>query len=296
MGIELGKATVCAEKIRKNEARNPKVLNSIEIQIQLKSKSMRHTVFYFCILFLCFTLASNNNRDKQPVLPLNYDINFTLDMDSFYYFNYTVKIEFILLETERNYISLDATIPIPEYMEWIWSNGSTTLAHFNHKRPYIDIYLPSDLPRMSTLILKLYIYPVQLASIPFGFYGFNLTNNELDHPLEKMALTQFESNGAPSVFPCFDQPHFKSYFQISILVNKKYHVFFNEQVKKKQSFDNGWTLYQSQVVGPIPTYLVAWVVLKSFQSKSIQVGSTSITAFYKNFDLYVDILLNLMNS
>ncbi|KAL0111142.1 hypothetical protein PUN28_012807 [Cardiocondyla obscurior] len=74
-----------------------------------------------------------------------------------------------------------------------------------------------------------------------------------------LATTHFEPVGARRAFPCWDEPHIKSFFTISIKPPNGYEVISNMNGKKDQ---NTWTFNKTPKMS---TYLVAFVV-SDFQS------------------------------
>ncbi|KAL8571827.1 hypothetical protein ACOMHN_053985 [Nucella lapillus] len=98
-------------------------------------------------------------------------------------------------------------------------------------------------------------------------FGFNRVNYVSDEGLTvHLAFTQFQTNYARSVFPCFDEPGFKATFSASIArrtnTGRKYSTLFNSPliISEVDPKDPQWTV---DVYGPTPvmsTYLVALVV------------------------------------
>lgn len=46
-----------------------------------------------------------------------------------------------------------------------------------------------------------------------------------------MALTQFESTGARQAFPCYDEPHLKAVFKLTLIVPTGYHAIANTKAE-----------------------------------------------------------------
>lgn len=72
------------------------------------------------------------------------------------------------------------------------------------------------------------------------------------------AYTQFEPNDARRAFPCFDEPGYKTPFDIAITVPKGARAFSNSpESARRDSADGKETRFEFQSSAPLPTYLVA---------------------------------------
>nr|XP_042907730.1 uncharacterized protein LOC107439767 isoform X3 [Parasteatoda tepidariorum] len=75
-----------------------------------------------------------------------------------------------------------------------------------------------------------------------------------------LATTQFEPTSAREAFPCFDEPHFKTTFNISVLHTSTYFALSNAILKSKSSENNGLILSEFEETPPMVTYLLCVVV------------------------------------
>ncbi|KAH8313462.1 hypothetical protein KR067_006395 [Drosophila pandora] len=77
-----------------------------------------------------------------------------------------------------------------------------------------------------------------------------------------LSVTQFEPSHARMAFPCFDEPHFKSIFEISLGHHKKYTALSNMPLNRTTPNDSDpdfvWSEFNDSV--PMPTYLVAYSI------------------------------------
>ena len=73
------------------------------------------------------------------------------------------------------------------------------------------------------------------------------------------AWTQMAPIDARRMFPCFDEPRFKTPFTISVTAPSSLEVFANAPEAEKDTFD-GTTIHHFQTTLPLPTYLVALAV------------------------------------
>ncbi len=74
------------------------------------------------------------------------------------------------------------------------------------------------------------------------------------------AMTQMEPISARYAFPCFDQPGFKTPFDIVLTIPSKDKAVANTKLVSEGKAANGWRTLTFAKTQPLPTYLVAWAV------------------------------------
>ena len=72
--------------------------------------------------------------------------------------------------------------------------------------------------------------------------------------------TQFEPTDARRAFPCFDEPHFKTPWQITLHVKKEHLAAANSPIVSETDEAGGMKRVQFAVTRPLPSYLVAFAV------------------------------------
>jgi alanyl aminopeptidase len=77
---------------------------------------------------------------------------------------------------------------------------------------------------------------------------------------EWYAYTTFTPIDARRAFPCFDEPRFKTPWDISIRVKRDDRAFSNGRQISETDEPNGWKLVKFAVTGPLPAELVAFAV------------------------------------
>ncbi|WP_206486010.1 M1 family metallopeptidase [Thalassotalea sp. G2M2-11] len=77
---------------------------------------------------------------------------------------------------------------------------------------------------------------------------------------ESYAFTQFEPNYARLAFPSFDEPRFKTPFDIALEVKQSYQGFANTPQIDEQQTANGFKRLTFKTTKPLPTYLIAVAV------------------------------------
>lgn len=91
-----------------------------------------------------------------------------------------------------------------------------------------------------------------------------------DHPLRGLykvetggrayAFTQFEAISARLAFPCFDEPRFKTPFDVTLVVPKEAFAAANTPVDSAVALPDGRQRIRFLTTPPLPTYLIAWAV------------------------------------
>jgi alanyl aminopeptidase len=74
------------------------------------------------------------------------------------------------------------------------------------------------------------------------------------------AFTQFESISARLAFPCFDEPRFKTPFDVTLTVPANQVAAANTPVDRAIKLPDGLQRISFVPTAPLPTYLVAWAV------------------------------------
>ncbi len=73
-------------------------------------------------------------------------------------------------------------------------------------------------------------------------------------------MTQMEAISARQSFPSFDEPRFKTPFNIRLTIPSKYSGFANTQQTSEQIEKSGWKTLSFAQTKPLPTYLLALAV------------------------------------
>ncbi len=77
---------------------------------------------------------------------------------------------------------------------------------------------------------------------------------------DSYAFTQFENIDARRAFPGFDEPGFKTPFDVTLVVPVDQKVIANTPVVTDGSAGNGMMKWVFQPTKPLPTYLIAWAI------------------------------------
>jgi alanyl aminopeptidase len=74
------------------------------------------------------------------------------------------------------------------------------------------------------------------------------------------AFTQFEAIAARKAFPCFDEPRFKTPYDVTLVVPEGLGAFANTRQQEEGTASGGLRSVRFATTQPLPTYLVAWAV------------------------------------
>src|SRR6185295_2253009 len=77
---------------------------------------------------------------------------------------------------------------------------------------------------------------------------------------DQYAWTQFEATSARRAFPSFDEPRFKTPFDITITAHERDAVATNTPQIKEEKIEGGMKKLTFATTEPLPTYLIAVVV------------------------------------
>ncbi|XP_070155161.1 aminopeptidase N-like [Polyergus mexicanus] len=90
-----------------------------------------------------------------------------------------------------------------------------------------------------------------------------------------LPAVHFETFYARQIFPCWDNPKFKTTFNISIMHHKNYEVLSNMPWQKEEAVENDmlWTYFD--ITPSMPTYLVAAVIANKLKFPRLYIGMYS---------------------
>jgi alanyl aminopeptidase len=92
------------------------------------------------------------------------------------------------------------------------------------------------------------------------------------------AFTQFEPLAARRAFPCFDEPAFKTPFDVTMLVRRKHVAIASTPVVAEQEIANRMRQIRFATTPKLPTYLLAWAWPTSSASSTWSTRTRSSTS------------------
>ena len=215
------------------------------------------------------TQASNpwlNWRLDSSVVPQKYVINWDVDLSSDT-FGGSVTIEVDVKEPINQFILHQKGLQITESKAYsgnlksfknpkksrVFNSGKASFAY-----PPNDFWvIPTDTTiRPSTYVLYLE-FNGNLSTGLNGLYKSVYTDS--NNVTKGLATTQFQSTYARQAVPCFDEPQFKSTFNITVTHSAEYNALSNMPITDT-SVVNNRTVTKFDVSVKMVTYLVALVV------------------------------------
>ncbi|XP_018561218.1 glutamyl aminopeptidase-like isoform X2 [Anoplophora glabripennis] len=219
------------------------------------------------ILFLGSVTSSSfegNEADNLPTyaVPSHYSLYLTLDPEDTTY-NGSVQIDFSARTTVNDVIKLHAspkTIKIHSTL--LNYNHSCTVTSQDNDTEIVILTCPTKSFRVqNTLVIRF-----QGKVITEDQVGLFRTTYKEDGDEHVMLSTEFEPVDARQAFPCFDEPKWKTTFDIFITHPKKYIALANTPVKMHFPIAPDRIQTQFQTTPLMSVYLLAFAVSKFVSS------------------------------
>ena len=208
-------------------------------------------------LLLIAALASRVFAAEAPNLKLGYDVrpvrysaDLTLLTDA-PGFHGTIDID-VNLEKPASLIWLNATEIQIGRAAILAAGKSQTAAIEPGNENFVGLRFPAEVPSGPARIHIEYEGKVSDKNTAGIFRGTD--------GAEKYLYTQFESTDARRAFPCFDQPDFKTPWQLTLHVKKDELAFSNTPQASETDEAGGMKRVVFAATKPLPSYLVAFAV------------------------------------
>lgn len=145
---------------------------------------------------------------------------------------------------------------------------NTTVEEINkdeNPNSIVTIHTKETLKEKTQLLLEI-SYTANVSEDMAGFYKSE-EKDEKDKITNCIYSTQFEATSARLALPCWDEPEFKSTFDISITAPTNYTVLSNGKISTMENLtentidkDTPYTKHTFNTTPVMSTYLVAWVI------------------------------------
>jgi alanyl aminopeptidase len=158
-------------------------------------------------------------------------------------------------------IDIDVTLAQPTSLVWLNATDLTIQQATVNSLPaavetssedFIALRLAAELPAGPAKIRIVYQGKISATSSAGIFQGEDDGTPYL--------FTQFESLDARRVFPCFDQPDFKTPWQLTLHIRQSDKAFSNTPQVSETSEPNGMKRVEFAETKPLPSYLVAFAI------------------------------------
>ncbi|HSZ73713.1 MAG TPA: M1 family metallopeptidase, partial [Rhizomicrobium sp.] len=213
----------------------------------------------FAVAFAGLTICSSLAHAEEPVplaqlprvaVPEHYRLNFTIDPKAARFSGHAeIDVKF---NTTRNAIFIDARDMHMARAIAQLPSGRTILAHLKQVHESGIALMTFD-----------EVVPAEQAKLVFDYdgpYNQSLAGlYKVESRGKAYAFTQFENTDARRAFPSFDEPGFKTPFDISVTAPAGDKVVGNTPVASAKTA-NGMTTSVFETTKPLPTYLVALAI------------------------------------
>ncbi len=181
--------------------------------------------------------------------PINYKIKITTDMEKFV-FNGEETISLELLKP-TNKIRLKIK-ELKILSAQIIYNGKSIKPKIELKPDAEDLILLLDGEISGNVVVKIDYSGINND----GMYGFYRSSYDNKGKKEYMLSSQFENSDARAAFPSFDEPIFKSTFDITLVVDRQYDAISNMPILKVEYLKNGMKMVTFKQSLKMSTYLL----------------------------------------
>ena len=201
-------------------------------------------------------MSTNPYRLPRTVVPSNYQIHLTPDLEKFT-FDGRVEIDLDINESVTSF-ALNAK-------ELELSGASVTVAgqtYVSGAPSFDEEYETATFTFDAALPTGAAVATITFTGILndqlHGFYRSTYTdNNGVSHTI---ATTQFESHDARKAFPCWDEPAFKATYEVTLVVPSHLAAYSNSAVVRETDLGNAKREVVFDRTMKMSTYLVAFVV------------------------------------
>lgn len=221
----------------------------------------------FLLLLLSVGVLSIFEPYRLPDIyrPQHYDLRILTHLNGTDQLNFEgqVMINFQVLDQTRNITLHAKNLTIDQTQITLTSKrGSNCIvkAEFNDDKEFYILHLSEDLQQTEQYNLTI-PFKSPLNRNETGYYRSSF-NDSLTNQTHYLAVTQFSPTFARLAFPCFDEPHLKATFKVTLGYHKNYTGFTSTPIVKCEDHKNleNYTWCEHEPLFRTSTYLVAYAV------------------------------------
>ena len=221
-------------------------------------------------------MSTNPYRLPRTVVPSNYQIHLTPDLEKFTFVG-RVDIDIDINESVSSF-ALNAK-ELDVAAATVVAGGTT---YTSAAPTYSDEYETATFAFDAALPTGPAVLTINFTGILndqlHGFYRSTYTdNNGVSHTI---ATTQFESHDARKAFPCWDEPAFKATYEVTLVVPSHLAAYSNSAVVRESDLGNGQREVVFDRTMKMSTYLVAFVVGPFESTEEVVVRGVPLRVIY----------------
>ncbi|XP_043289619.1 uncharacterized protein [Venturia canescens] len=248
-----------------------KIINYNQI---MNSPKQRGCFTLFLLLLLMHTegsaAADNNKTEKYETpqyslsnvsVPISYDIKLVPEIieNNFTFYGETM-IVVAIKEPTRNLTMHSKDLRIDENFTSLFDSDKKEYKPTKHTYENTTDFLIIEFNKLlaaGTYNLN-FKYAGNMSKVPEGIFNSSYTDEKGDKVW--LVATKFTQLHARRAFPCWDEPHFKATFALSVKHDTNYTAVSNMPASKKHVDSDGkqWTTFATTPI--MSTYLLAFVV------------------------------------
>lgn len=186
----------------------------------------------FTLTFIGYVTCFENPNFSLPyvAIPLHYNLTVNINFDQSYFLgNSSVILK--TLENTKNLTLHSKNLNISKIELFDSGNLINTEYYFNTEEDFLVIKFPQTLLSGRTYLLKIDYIANLTRDENIGLYGGKFY---AENYTSYFAATNLFPNYARRVFPCFDEPRYKSTYQLTLIRENIYNTVSNmEAVQRK---------------------------------------------------------------
>ncbi|XP_062535564.1 aminopeptidase N-like [Armigeres subalbatus] len=192
--------------------------------------------------------------------PLSYKLYLDISDENFYAYRGSVDIEMRYLDTGNYFYLNSAGVVIDSESIKVAKLGGDDIpvANFISMEQYEQLYFG-----FSERLEQNETYTVHIEfsnNIGTALKGLYRSSYTVGNITRFIATTHFESTYARTVFPCYDEPSYKAYFDVTIRHRSEYHALSNMPVQNITQDDEQHSTTQFERSPYMSSFLLAFIV------------------------------------
>ncbi|CAH1180408.1 unnamed protein product [Phaedon cochleariae] len=238
-----------------------------------------------CIFLLLISEQISKNeaeRHRLPdtAIPLSYiltikieDINSdTLSGSVVISFNTNEATNETLLHASLAYMNITEIVLNADY------NKTCNISSHNENTGIVTISCPENTSTDEPNTLYIAYAALLSETSDSGIYRTKVY--EANGNVDKIIATQLAPSFARRMFPCFDEPRFKTTFDLFVVHPQAYEVLANSPILSTTFTQDGWAETEFYTSPPMSTYLLGFVMGKFL---NVSAAATDVNAIYRVF-------------